>query len=247
MRLEYLLNLKEVLSALIDTDTLALDRLDSGKYGIDMKNYYQSIFENAYNWDFTTQGADVISTMPFMEWDSDNNKYVMTKHGLTILNYIFRQYGDSYCAKSQNDNSGIVGSCIAFFDTFITRLEETYQKYSALLSYYEEYKTKLMNDVKSGFVDTSSASSNGGSTNISKFKDTPETEVSLEDLGDDYNSNVTISEGSDSSSSSGSVRHDSFDEKDTAIKRLDEIKEYYSKVIQSWGNEFKEMLWEEIV
>ena len=256
MKLDIALELREAMSVLMDTSSVQLNRLAGGKYksANNLSKYIETILTNAYSYDFTDQADEGIVTLPFFKWDSDNSKYVLNDTFKGIIDYLLRQYGDSYCIVCPSYEDSILIECSTqFMDSLMDVLFTTYDKYNAIIEAYNAERTHLLDGVKFHSKDTnyaggtnSSSSSNSG---YSKFKDTPQGEVTLEDLGDDYNTNVSVNEGQVSNSgsyeSSGWVSRDTEDQRETPIERLRELEEKYLKIYQAWGQEFQQLFWEE--
>ena len=256
MTTEITLSFREVLSALYGgRNNITLNRFTGGKYkssNVLSKNM-EDILGAAYEYDFSYQAEEGLSTLPFVVWNSDEAQYEFTENFNNIVTYLFRQYGDSYCVNVPSlDDSDVWTFCVLFLDSFMDILFQTYDKYDVLFKSYNAQKAKLLDGVKFSSKDISLQNgSNSGSNSYSgynKYKDTPQGSVSLEDLGDDYNTNVSINENqgsnSGSFSSNGTLTRSSEDQRETPIDRLRELEEKYSKLYENWGNEFLPLFWE---
>ena len=101
---------------------------------------------------------------------------------------------------------------------------ETYSKYEQLFAYYNDLKGKLLEGVKS----------KNKAKNASKYKDTPQNSVTLDNLGDGFNSNVTVYES----------ENDFEDGRDTPVARLNEIEMKLSNLYGQWAYDFRVFFWE---
>ena len=258
MKKELTLEFREVLSVLSNFNIIKTDWFTGGKYELKntMSNYIKDILENAYSYNFENQYDEAIITLPFFEWDSNQEQpqYECKENFNAIINYLFRQYGDSYCTKAESmEEPELVKACTLFFDNVMDILFVTYDKYSAVIDYYKDEENKLLNGVKFASKDTTyqggTNSSSSNSKNYNKYKDTPQNAVSLESLGDDYNTTVDVGEGEGSASgsfeNSGWISRESEDQRDTPIERLNEIKNKYALIMKEWGDEFIALFWEE--
>ena len=258
MRTELTLEFREVLSVLSDFNNIQIDRFRGGKYDrlYTMSEYIKDILENAYSFNFEAQYDEAITSLPFFEWDStqEQPQYECKENFKAIITYLYRQYGDSYCTKAKSmEDEELVKACTLFFDNVMDILFATYDKYSAVIDYYKDEENKLLNGVKFASKDTTyqggTNSSSSNSKNYNKYKDTPQNAVSLESLGDDYNTTVDVGEGEGSASgsfeNSGWISRESEDQRDTPIERLNEIKNKYALIMKEWGDEFIALFWEE--
>lgn len=257
MKLDIALEFREAMSVLIDNTNVQLNRLAGGKYksANNLSSYIETILTNAYSYDFTNQADAGLTTLPFFEWDNDNSKYVLKAHFKAIMDYLLRQYGASYCIVCPALEDSLLLECsVEFMDSLMDKLFTTYDKYSAILDAYDDQRTKLLDGVKFKSKDTGKAYGNSSGSNsssgFSKFKDTPQGSVSIEDLGDDYNTNVSVNEGQGSNSQTFSndstMDRETEDQKETPIERLRELEEKYLKVFEVWGKEFLSLFWEEM-
>lgn len=257
MKLDIALEFREVMSILMNTSDVQLNRLAGGKYksANNLSKYIQTILTNAYSYNFTVQTDEGIVTLPFFEWDSDNSKYILKDNFKAIIDYLLRQYGSSYCIVCPALDDTLLKECATeFMDSLMDKLFTTYDKYSAVIDSYEAERTHLLDGVKFKSKDTGKAyggsSGSNSSSGYSKFKDTPQGSVSLEDLGDDYNTNVSINEGNGSNSQTFSndstMDRETEDQKETPIERLRELEEKYLKVFEAWSKEFLSLFWEEM-
>ena len=226
MTTELILEFREALSILLDTSDVQINRISGGKYksANNLSKNIESILTNAYSYDFTNQADEGIVTLPFFKWDSDSSKYILQDNFKAILDYIFRQYGDSYCVASPSmEDSELVHFATNFLDSFMDILFQTYDKYNMLINAYKAQEAHLLEGVKV----------NNHYTNVNKFKETPQGAVTIQDLGDDYNSNVSINEN----------EGETEDQRGTPIERLLEL-EGYKKIMEDWAREFSPLFWE---
>lgn len=220
------LEFREALSVLMDTANVQVNRLSGGKYksANNLSKHFEDILTNAYSYNFTNQTDEGLSTLPFYEWDTQNTKWKIKANYKLIIDFLFRQYGNSYCICSPSiDDDELVHFATLFMDSFLDISVATFDKYNAIINAYTTQEAHLLDGVKTS----------NNYTNINKYKDTPQGSVSIEDLGDDYNTNVTINENEGHSE----------DMKGTPIERLNEL-EAYQKVLENWANEFRELFWE---
>lgn len=254
MILDVTLELKEVLSILLNTSNVQLERLSGGKYKAcnNLSQNLKTMLENAYGYDFTDSTDEALSTLPFYEWDAEANSWKAKENFNKILDFVFRQYGDSYCLNVPDlESETLKKYAIMFMDSFLDISVANFQKYDAIFNLYDR-ENNLMRGVKYTAKDTSSslATNNGtnGGTSFSKFKDTPQSEVTLEDLGDDYNSNVNINQNTgethNTTTGSNTLNRTAEDERETPIDRLKAIQDKYMRVLNSWANEYQELFWE---
>ena len=281
MRVKYILTLREVLGSLMSLTQGQFDIsfYKGGKYHKDnnVGNDFPYICQLAYYW---TQGQNSpeFTEFPFFEYSSGTWK--MTTHGKEIINAVFRQYGDEAfitCEDiSQNDVRAVSTEAL---DDLMNLLNMTYDKYDKLLSLYDTQKAKLLNQIESSnglthsvaisetdntdeaTTDNMSANSSSENSGFNKFKDTPQSAVTIDSLGDDYNTdvNITKSETSGTDQSAESISRDidrslsrvenvtdagtNKTDRDTPMARLDEIQRLYRKVLEQWVNEFKMLFW----
>ena len=223
---EITLEFREALSILMNIADVELNRLSGGKFkgSNNLSKNIQVILENGYGYVFTNQADEGLVTLPFFKWDSVNSKYVAQDNFNTILNFLFREYGDSYCiASPYMEDAELIRSATLFLDSFLSIMMQTYDKYNMLIESYKTQEAHLLDGVKiTNHYD-----------NVSKYKDTPQGAVSIEDLGDNYNSNVTIGENEGISE----------DMRGTPIERLIEL-EGYRKILEAWAKEFQGLFWE---
>lgn len=246
----YILTFEECMSILRDTSNVSLNRFTVGKFSAtnQLSAYIQTILKNAYSFDFTDSTDAGLSGLPFVEWDSGSNKWIFKDLFLKLVNYLFRQYGGSYCmtSPSEEDSNYIMYSTL-FLDNLLNLVFTTYDKYKVLFENYEAQQNFLKgivtthNENGQNSNDTSSSSSG-----YSKNKETPQNAVTLENLGDDYNTNVNVNSGESTASGLASffVNRTETTERDTIIERLKELEEKFAKLWNLWGYEFRELFWE---
>lgn len=224
---DFVLSFEEIMSVLTNTSTAPLNVFTGGRWksaNILMESF-KTICQNAYNWDFTDQTEKALQNIPFLEWDSDNSTWQFKEVFSNFVNYLFKEYGLSYCAVSKDESvSSLVNSSITFLDDFMNKVFETYEKYEQMFTYYNTLKGNLLKGVKS----------TSENKNFSKFKDTPQGAVDLDTLGDDYNTNVTVFKS----------KADFEDDKDTPVARLNEIELKLSNLYGQWAYNFKVLFWE---
>lgn len=241
------LTFKEAMSVLRDVNSIDFNRYMGGKWRSDnlLSKAFSNICSQAYNWDFTDANEEALKTAPFAYYDQDLNCYQFEEYFLKFIDFLFKEYGESYCVASTSmDDSDIVHFSIMFLDNILTRLLETWDKYNTIWLNLRVEMPDLMDAVKSGYIDAASTSMSNNSSGFSKFKDTPETAVTIENLGDDYNTNVSVNQGSTSGSTTTNVSHESSDERDTKVARLKEIEDKLSSIYTIWSKEFAQFFWE---
>ena len=247
----YQLEFKECMSILKDTSDIVLNRFSIGKFNSQYKlsASLKTILTNAYSVNFSNSGDSTLSTLPFVEWDSDSNEWIFKEVFVAFIDYLFREHGVSYCAVATSDtDSELIKTATLFLDNVLNLCFETFDKYQALYNGYEVERHQLLRAVKSNYSDNGYNATSGSNenSNINKFKDTPQGEYTLEDLGDDYNTNVSINSGKTTNSSRLDVLmyRTAEEERETPIERLNEINQKYLLLYKAWANEFIELFWE---
>lgn len=224
---DFVLNFEEVMSILTDTTNAPISAFIGGRWKSAnlLSESLKDIFENAYEWDFTNQNEAAMKNVPFLEWDTQNSTWIFKEVFINFINYLFKEYGHSYCATSKDDTAASLVNCaISFLDDLMNKAFETYSKYEQLFTYYNDLKGKLLEGVKS----------KNKAKNASKYKDTPQNSVTLENLGDGFNSNVTVYES----------ENDFEDGRDTPVARLNEIEMKLSNLYGQWAYDFRVFFWE---
>ena len=225
----FVLTFGEALSVLYDVQYPILTRFNGSKWipgnVIDAEKLEQ-ILSTAFNIDFLDHEDKSLNGTPFVEWDSSMQKWKFVPPFEDFFKYLFKEYGNSYCACSETDeDSDIIKSSSNLMDNILNMFVVTFPKYKELYSALEKEKNNLLRGV------TATTANKG----YNKFKDTPQGAVSMEVLdSDNMNTNVTIQENENTYS----------DERDTPVARIKEIQERYVKLYEEWGNEFKIFFWE---
>ena len=249
---DVVLSFKEALSILKDTSDVNLYRFEGGKFKASnkLRNNIQSIYENAYGWSFTTQSDANLSTMQFAEWDSDNSRYIFKDLFNDLVDFLFQEFGDSFCLRCPSeDDSDYISYSTLFLDNFTNLIIATYDKYNVLYTAYQTEKTQLLRGVKGTYTGSSNSTNTGSSSNsgYSKQKDTPQNAVSLASLdSDNYNTSVNVNSGESSNSQQlyASDTRTAVEERDTPIARLKEIEDKYKNILKDWSEEFIPLFWE---
>lgn len=224
---DFVLTFEEAMSVLTNTSIAPLDAFTGGRWKSAnlLTESLKTICQNAYNWDFTDQTEKALQNVSFLEWDSVNSTWKFKEIFNNFINYLFKEYGLSYCTVSEDDTvSKLVKCATTFLDDLMNKVFETYEKYEQMFTYYNTLKGNLLDGVKS----------KNENKNFSKFKDTPEGAVDLESLGDDYNSNVTVF----------ASESDFEDARDTPVARLNEIEIKLSNLYGQWAHDFRVLFWE---
>ena len=225
----FVLTFREALSVLYDTANPILTRFYGGKWAsanVINETKFKAIMQGAYNTDFTDVNNPTFEGVPFVEWDTNNTRWNFKPLCVKFIEYLVKEYGESYCVNIPSDNdTDIVKSCTSFMDNILNLLQFTFPKYNELYIALEVEKGQLLRGVNS-------ETHNKG---YNKFKDTPQGSVSLATLdSDNYNTNVTINEGENTFT----------DERDTPIARIKEIEERYVNLFEEWAKDFKPFFWE---
>lgn len=224
---DFVLKFKETMSILKTPLTAPLNSFDGALWKSSnlLSQNFKTICENAFGWNFTDQNEKSLQNISFMEWDTNNSTWKFKQLFLDFIDYLFKEHGESYCVITSNDNvSSLVKASTELLDNVMNRLFETYDKYDQMFTYYTTLKNNLLNGVKS----KSEISS------FNKFKDTPEGAVTIENLGDDYNTNVTVNKSESSFE----------DDRETPVSRLQEIENKLMNLYGVWASDFKQFFWE---
>ena len=281
MRVKYILTFKEVMSALNSKQDNP-PTFNINKYPLPPIAYDMGLVtacKTAFEWRNNSQivGKEY-AKFPFFQFTGGS--WNMTPNCQLIVNSIFGQYGEEAIAYSlENNETEIIKASSEALNSILNVLEFTYDKYDKLLSLYDTQKTKLLNQIESSnglthsvaisetdntdeaTTDNMSANSSSENSGFNKFKDTPQSAVTIDSLGDDYNTdvNITKSETSGTDQSAESISRDidrslsrvenvtdagtNKTDRDTPMARLDEIQRLYRKVLEQWVNEFKMLFW----
>lgn len=212
----------------------------------------------AFGW--TLQANSGFANYPIFE--RTQIAWKLTDNASKVIQGVINQYLDDNMAIARSDEQEeITNVCISSFEDFLNILNMTYPKYNALLNIYAAQTANLLNKVESTEVANnanegkivSRGSSSGSSSNVDKFKDTPQSAINVAS-DDNYNTNVEVSTGEQSSSSQDSStttfeEHRGItrsDDRDTLMKRIDEIQQSYANVLERWIKEFEPLFWREI-
>lgn len=224
----YVLKFEEVMSILYDTNNPILTRFNGSKWSpsnvIDSEKLQRILeylgIDFAYQDDATLKGAS------FVEWVADDASWHFIAPFEKFFEYLFKEYGNSYCVYSDSDaDAELVRSSRLFMDNILNMFEATFPKYKAVYDALEAEKNQLLR----GVTGTTTAK------NYSKFKDTPQSEITMEELdSDNLNTNATINEGVNTF----------VDERDTPVARIKEIEERYVMLYEEWLQHFKQFFWE---
>lgn len=240
------LSFREAVSIALDLNDVQFNRVGIALYNKSNKlsEYFKTCLTNLYEFNFADNTDKGVLALPFFEWNSDSSSFTYEAPFVTLCDYIFTEFGDSNCMFTKDAIPAIMASTYSFFNNLLNKFIATWDKYSNLYNAYQANKNKLMASIKSSYEDHTSGSGGTTNANVSKFKDTPQGEVSLEDLDDDYNTNVNVGEGTTHFDNVGAVAHTAFDERDTLVTRLKEIEDKMSNLLESYAKEFKELFWE---
>ena len=212
----------------------------------------------AFGW--TLQANSGFANYPIFE--RTTIAWQLTSNASKVIQGVINQYLEDNMAISKSDEQEEVTKvCISSFEDFLNILNMSYPKYNALLNIYDNQTSNLLNKVESiesgtnsseGSV-SSSGSSSGSGTSVNKFKDTPQSAINVES-DDNYNTNVEVNTNSTETSSEDSSESTleeareitRSDDRDTLMKRIDEIQQSYQKVLERWIKEFEPLFWREI-
>lgn len=247
---DYIMTFEECMSVLRDTTTISLERFTVGKFAEtnNLSAHFKTILTNAYSFDFTDSTDEGLSGLPFVEWNSTSSKWEFTTLFIKFLNFCFREYGSSYCTASPSEkDSDLILYSTLFLDNFLNLVVATYDKYKTLYNLYEQ-ETNLLKGVTTTYTEEgeSTTETTGTNSGYNKQKDTPQNEVSIENLGDDYNTsvNVNASNNTASGSATSSGTRTEVQDRDTIISRLKEIEEKFLDLLATWALEFQTFFWE---
>lgn len=224
----FVLTFKEAMSVLYDFEDVELERFSIGGLWDNANaingDKIKEIMTNAYSLDFDLQNETQLQNVPFLKWET--NTYNFVDPFIPFFKHLFKEYGNSYCVYSNSDeNDDIIKGSINFFDNILNMFVSTFPKYKAVYDALEAEKNQLLR----GVTGTTTAK------NYSKFKDTPQSEITMEELdSDNLNTNATINEGVNTF----------VDERDTPIARIKEIEERYVMLYEEWLQHFKQFFWE---
>ena len=227
MCVDFVLKFKEAMSILTDTTNAPINVFDGGAWKSSnlLSGQIKTICENAFEWDFTDQSEKAFQNVPFVEWDSVNSTWKFKKLFLDFTDYLFKEHKESYCVTAKDDTtSELVSVSTSLLDNLFNLLFDTYEKYEQMFKYYSDLKNKLMEGVKS----------NSKTSAFNKFKDTPQGAVTLANLGDDYNTNVSINQN----------EYEFEDGRDTPVSRLEEIESKLNNLYGLWAYDFRMFFWE---
>lgn len=170
----------------------------------------ESCFVNLYSIYYTTQSA-ILDSLPYFEWDSDSSQYNIDPVAVKILDVVSQRYCDNYIAWA-NETEDSEKAIKNAFDRVLLVLKNTWERYSLLCSLYEAKINNLLDGIKVW------------GNSVSKVKDTPQSEI--DPLSNSYNSAVTANES------------ETYDERESMIARLDEIRTKYRDLLKDWADEF---------
>lgn len=225
----FVITFREALSVLYDTSSSILSRFYGGKWAsanVINETKLKTIMQSTYNTDFTDVNEIAFEGVTFVEWDTNNSRWNFKPLCVKFIEYLVKEYGESYCVNSPTDeDNDLVKSCTSFMDNILNLIQVTFPKYQELYTAIEAEKGQLLRGVNS----------ENNNKAYSKFKDTPQGSVTLATLdSDNYNTNVTINESENTLT----------DERDTPIARIKEIQERYVNLFEEWSKEFKAFFWE---
>lgn len=247
---EYIMTFEECMSVLRDTTTISLERFSIGKFATanNLSTYFETILTNAYSFDFNNPTDGGLSGLPFVEWDSTSSKWKFTTLFIKFLNFCFREYSSSYCTASPSENdSDLILYSTLFLDNFLNLVIATYDKYKTLYNLYNQ-EENLLKGVTTTYTEKgeSKTETKGANSGYNKQKDTPQNEISIENLGDDYNTSVNVNSSNNTArgSATSSGTRTEIQERDTIIARLKEIEEKFLDLLATWTLEFQTFFWE---
>lgn len=226
MTTEIALEFNEVLSVLKDTSNIILTRFSGGKFKSDNKPslHFIGMLEDNYGADKEDITDGLFSTLSFFKWNTTTLAWELKENYITLLDYLFRQYGNSYCVNSPSlEDEEIKKFCVLFLDSLLDMSIQNYDKFNTIIEGYKANENKLLDPVKNETT----------YKNFNKYKETPQGAVSIEDLGDDYNTNVSVGEN----------QGETLDQRGTPLERLLEL-DTYKKIFEEWAKEFQPLFWE---
>lgn len=138
-----------------------------------------------------------------------NISYTPSSEESDLFYEIYNKYSNSYCIEAESLSTDKLRR---FVVKLLNVMNDTKDKYIALMGLYNSQKTHLLDAIKSTTRTTS------------KFNDTPQDEGDFSD--DSHTSNITIGEGESST------------EATTPIERLNEISRKYENIVENWLKEF---------
>lgn len=157
----------------------------------------------------------IITTFASQYWTSTSGQ------GTILWNKIFEKYYNQVAEITDEkvENNNFTNLFVDFINKFYTKWDMVHEKYEALLGYYETYKGKLMDSIKSG------------GKYQTKFNDTPQnlTTTSTDFSEDKYVSNLTTNISQNESDGG------------TAITRLREIDNGFKNLWNDYVYEFRSL------
>lgn len=191
-----------------------------------------------------------------LEYLSFINNGDLTKYAKEVIHRVVARFGNDIAVAVRTcplveSNEKLEDESIMFLDSFTSILSNTYDKYSFLLSLYENKKDSLLTSLSDSveIEGSGETSSQNQSTSSGKaiFNDTPQNEYSNEDSyeTDKHSTNKSVSEGisngsSSSSASSSETRTRTYDNQ-YLINRIDSIDKMYQDLLLRWSNEFSRL------
>ena len=161
------------------------------------------------------------SQLPFYTWSESVSMWVLHEDVKKLVKLVGDRFRNEYGYIGNNSDDDVQEGLVDLFDNFVNIITMTYDKYAALLSEYRSAKTNLIGSVENVIV------TEGEGTG--KFKDTPQSEINPS--SDDYNTNVTHSEASQTTTQN--------DGRELAIDKLERLRTKYAEIFREWSDEFE--------
>ena len=231
------------------------------RYIDDLVYYYRSVAE--FYKDFYSTMFDPIldGEQSFMSWYKSDDSYKLQDIAKGLLDKLAWNYKDYGCITeylNEDEYNFTENDVYRWFTPFVVKFvnlfDEVYPRYSTLLGLYESNKNALIGKLQSSTttsgqnLSTTNTSHSNSNSNSHIYKDTPESQIAIDD--DKYNSSSDFNEGADSGSSSSSTGGNTsgtavtnFD-KDLIINQLNEVQEKYRNLVKDFINEFRGLFFE---
>ena len=178
----------------------------------------------------------------YIDWV--NNNIQVKQNAYRLWKKLIEKYGTWYCLVSEDFDSLSEFEKTKLVCEILTKLDETFDKYSTIIYAYEDEKDHLLNGgyrSATKLIDRNTGSNaTQTATGTDKFKDTPQSAISPS--SDEYNSEVRYTSGSNAQSSE--FEEDATESvtenysPDSVIDRLANLEQKYKNLWQIWVDEF---------
>lgn len=154
-----------------------------------------------------------------------------------LFNELSFKYGDCACVRTfSEDWDELKVQMKNFFFRLLQIWSETYDKYSIILTFYENEQNNLLKSLEHNMEERG----NGSSDAIQTFNDTPEDDDATQWIEESVSvSNVTKNKNK----ANNYVNRKETSDRDYLIDKLDAIQQKYMLVIRRWLEEFSNCFW----